>query len=652
MPKFWDINPPPKNKNLFIPGLKTSSRPRRIILISSLLFLIIFSGFFAFNLLTFKNKAKQSLFSIKDNFQVAAQSLSGFKLDTAQSSLQSVNKDIQSLKGKSDLLGLTLIDEVKIAFINLSLLGQKALGFGEDLADLSSNGFQWLVGGQGEKLISKLESLRNNMDQLVLISSALQDQALKKNLGINNEGLEVGEDLKKNLDFLDALIGWLKPADEQHFLVLFQNASELRPAGGFIGSYADLTLKGGSLINVDVRDIYDPDGQLDLKIIPPKPLQAVTLRWGARDANWFFDFSLSARKVIEFLEKSKIYSEKNIEFSGAIAVNMESIRDILAATGPIKLGEYDLEINSGNVLEEIQREVEEGQDKKIGEPKKILKVLAPMLFEKIGNLDEDGKVILAGKLGDRFVNKDIMIYFKDLAIESYLKNLGVAGEVMDLPEDFNGSYLAVVNANIGGHKTDEFINQKIQLDIDISSNGKAVHNLAIQREHFGQNEKEWWYKASNKDYLQIFVPSGSEIIAVSGAEQRDISKRDYRQLGYKADADVVALESSYQKIAKFGIDQLGLLGKTIFGSWLITDPGKEKSFQLSYASGRPAAVSNGAVYTFIFEKQSGSKTSLAISLTAPSGYVWKENGRPVFDYSIENPPARLILKTTLSQLAN
>src|SRR3989344_9560757 len=121
---FWDINPPPKNKNLFIPGLGTSSRPRRIILISSLLFLIIFSGFFAFNLLTFKNKAKQSLFSIKDNFQVAAQSLSGFKLDTAQSSLQSVNKDIQSLKGKSDLLGLNLLDEVKIAFINLSLLGQ------------------------------------------------------------------------------------------------------------------------------------------------------------------------------------------------------------------------------------------------------------------------------------------------------------------------------------------------------------------------------------------------------------------------------------------------------------------------------------------------------------------------------------------------
>ena len=137
-----------------------------------------------------------------------------------------------------------------------------------------------------------------------------------------------------------------------------------------------------------------------------------------------------------------------------------------------------------------------------------------------------------------------------------------------------------------------------------------------------------------------------------GAEQREIPKRDYRRLGYKADEDIVALESSYQKIAKFGIDKLGLLGKTIFGSWLITDPGKEKSLKLSYASGRPAAINNGAAYTFIFEKQSGSKTSLAISLTAPSGYVWEENGRPVFDYSIENPPARLILKTTLSQLAN
>ena len=55
-----------------------------------------------------------------------------------------------------------------------------------------------------------------------------------------------------------------------------------------------------------VRDIYDPDGQLTLKVQPPLPLQAVTTNWGARDANWFFDFSSSAKDFRASLSDSSL----------------------------------------------------------------------------------------------------------------------------------------------------------------------------------------------------------------------------------------------------------------------------------------------------------------------------------------------------------
>ena len=85
-----------------------------------------------------------------------------------------------------------------------------------------------------------------------------------------------------------------------------------------------------------------------------------------------------------------------------------------------------------------------------------------MLFEKIGQLTEEQKAELLKRIVYRFLNKDIQIYFQDVLIENYLKDFGVTGDIFQSPENFNGDYLAVVNANVGGGKSDLFIKQKIK----------------------------------------------------------------------------------------------------------------------------------------------------------------------------------------------
>ena len=143
-----------------------------------------------------------------------------------------------------------------------------------------------------------------------------------------------------------------------------------------MGSYADITMNNGRIKDINVDDIYRPDKFLALKIIPPKQLQGMTGTWGARDANWFFNFPDSAKKIMQFIEESSVYKNPGIKFQGVIAVNIKVIQDILRATGPIELPEYKLTLDNKNFLNEVQYQVEAGRDKIPGQnPKKILKLL-------------------------------------------------------------------------------------------------------------------------------------------------------------------------------------------------------------------------------------------------------------------------------------
>jgi len=218
--------------------------------------------------------------------------------------------------------------------------------------------------------------------------------------------------------------------------LIFHNNTEIRPAGGFIGSYGVLTINDGQMTDLKVEDIYWPDHPINMtrKVIAPKPLQSVTKDWGARDANWFFDFPSSAETVMGFLESSKIFRESNIIFDGAIAINTDVLRSVLRAAGAIPVEEYDLVIDEDNFLAELQREVETGKDKEAGEnPKRILSIVAPTLMERLSELTDENKLLLGADVDRHIKKKDIMFYMRDRKIANLMNTLGVDGSVYSLP---------------------------------------------------------------------------------------------------------------------------------------------------------------------------------------------------------------------------
>lgn len=431
------------------------------------------------------------------------------------------------------------------------------------------------------------------------------------------------------ITMLDASIAWLQSDTPQHILIMFQNPSEIRPGGGFLGSFAHLTLHMGSITALEVQDIYDLDGQMVKKIVPPVALQRLTPNWGARDANWFADFPASARKVSEFLEDSRIFRDRGIRFSGVFAINVNLIRDILDITGPLTILQDDgtaITVTADTFLADIQKEVETTQNKG------IVKQATPALFEKIGALDGAGKKRLALQVGARFARKDIMAYFENPVMESFVKGLRAGGDLYPVPEEFPGSYLSVSVANIAGGKTDMNVTQSVDLTETVNRDGTIESALDIVRAHPPTDRPESWYRATNKAFIRIFAAPGTEQLSLAGGYARDIKPIvDYAALKYVRDADLAAEEA-----------------RPAMSTWLDVAPGETKTVSATYRRQSPLSFdAPGTPYMFVFDRQSGIEGPLTVTLRAPAGMIWKESGMDMFSYRADDPPARVVIPLTI-----
>jgi hypothetical protein len=497
-------------------------------------------------------------------------------------------------------------------------------------------------------MAGQIESIRNNFSEIKSISSYFD----KYEATISEGYLKYSKQLHELDAFLAGLVDLLGSEEERHILVLFQNTAEIRPGGGFVGSYVDVVVKNGQLQSIDVRDIYDPDGQLDLKIVPPQEIKTMSTNWGARDANWFFDFPTSAKAILFFLENSKMYKEKNVTFDAVVGLNLNVFESVISVIGPGPIEEYKVIINEENFLSEIQREVETGEDKKAGEPKRILKILAPLVLERMNTLSESQSRVLVEKISGHFSDKDVMIYAKNDDIQNFVTSVGIDGGVYVLPNNFWGSYIGVVNANIAGGKTDVFMDQSIDARIDVDSNGNIFTDLGITRAHTGGSEKDAWWRATNKNFIQVYGTPGSSLVSIKGNDVKTlVSKFDYAAEGYATYPDLEKIEKTKIYLNAYQAWSMQAFGKSVFGTWFNVPAGKEKTLFVRYTT--PATdktyTTKGRLFTFVFETQSGVKTKIKATISAPLGYIWEESQSPFFTYENDNVPARTIVTLTLGK---
>jgi hypothetical protein len=396
------------------------------------------------------------------------------------------------------------------------------------------------------------------------------------------------------VNFFENFVGFDKT---NKYLILFQNNSELRPTGGFPGTYAIITFKDGKFADFLVDDIYNLDGQLKENIIPPKQLQHITPNWGMRDANWFIDFSVSAQKIAEFFKK-----EAGYDVNGVITMGPRIISEILKIIGPIEMSEYGYTIDYENFLTVVQVEVEYGSNRE--QPKQIVKDLAPKLLEKIHSVNSSQWLNIFNIFISGLERKDILMYFRDINMQSFVAQKGFAGLVSSTSED----YLMATFTNVKGSKTDRVINNSIKLSSrfdKIDSKPVIIHKLKITREHMGGDSEYGFYNKQNPSYVRILVPEKSELLNISGNSNLNFKPLiDYTNTDFKKDYDLSIFESNFNFDKEKGVSVYKESGKKGFAFWLVVDPRKSKTVELEYAVPLDNMQNNGD-YSIVIQKQPG-----------------------------------------------
>ncbi len=418
----------------------------------------------------------------------------------------------------------------------------------------------------------------------------------------------------------------------RRYLLVFQNEAELRPTGGFIGSFAVLEVKNGEIISLDIPPggSYDLQGQLSVLVEPPAPLLLSNKRWEFQDANWFPDFKTSAEKMLWFYRHSR-----SVTLDGVIAVNSSVLKRLITLVGPISDEQRNLVLDEKNILTSLQEVVEEGEEKKINKPKQILSDIGPQILSSLFSLKPENTLALLFNLNESLSQKEIQAYFTAPSLQQTIESFNWGGRIIKTPDDRD--YLMVVNTNIQGQKSDASIKQKVHHQSLIEKDGSIINVVTITKNHIGQSGQKF-YGQTNIDYIRLYVPEGSQLISAEGFTWPD--EKYFRAPAKNATKDLdlqnIEIELGYDENSGTRITRE--FGKTVFGNWLITEPGTTNSVQFIYRLPfrlfNPDSLSEKnrtftsliipqkriSQYQILVQKQSGSNTSFESQVIYPAGW--------------------------------
>lgn len=410
---------------------------------------------------------------------------------------------------------------------------------------------------------------------------------------------------------------------QRQYLLLFENNNEQRPTGGFIGSLALVNVDRGRVEDVNVQTVYDPDGQLKEFIAPPDPLRSIVDRWYLRDANWFVDWRVSAKKIAALFEK-----EGGPTVDGVIAITPDVIERLLEITGPIEMPQYGVTVSKDNFVPLTQEEVTYNYDKDANKPKQFLADLAPTLLTRVFTAQSKDSLKLLRALSGSLREKHILIYLHDREEQQRAEEAKWSGV---WPKAAAG-FLSINNANIGGHKSDQFIEQEVDYRSDIKDNGDVEVMLTIRRTHHGPEEKLPYEYPEGEDpalkdnivYERVFVPSGAELLEAKGfTRAADIP----HFITPRGDMKLVADEDVAEWQRLQAVDESGTTlgreaGYDYFANWQITKPGETTiglyRYRLPKAAAMPSLWRPATTYSLFVAKQPGdTRTSVRTEVHLP-----------------------------------
>jgi nucleoside-diphosphate-sugar epimerase len=415
------------------------------------------------------------------------------------------------------------------------------------------------------------------------------------------------EDLRVRVGYYQSLVEQAKSASKlmpkitalggkKSYLVLLQNNLELRPTGGFIGSYAKLDFENGRLTNIKVDDIYNLDGALKEVIAPPQDLRNdLNLeRLYLRDSNFDPDFPTSARQAEFFYKK-----EAGETVHGVIALDLKASGYLLDAVGGIDLPEYGEQVSGVNLFERAISHAETNFFPGSQAKKNYLTSLQNQLFNKIFYLSKQNWPAIIQAISKSLKEKHMLVYLEDPSLFSYLASSnwsGVFPRAGEAREGETSDFLAVIESNMGANKANYFLQRKYTLNVSFTKEGKVMHNLKINYKN--TSPSEIFPAGIYKNRIKVYTPLGSKLTKATFGET-DVTSQF---VGF----------SDY--------------GRSAFSALIQIAPKETKSLVLEYELKDPLSFKeNNSIYKIEVFKQPGTISDpLDFILTYPINYKIEE----------------------------
>jgi hypothetical protein len=294
------------------------------------------------------------------------------------------------------------------------------------------------------------------------------------------------------------------------YFVLFENNMELRPTGGFIGSYGLLTFDKGRLSDFAISDVYSADGQLNGHVEPPLPIKEYLgeANWWLRDSNWDPDFPTSAKRAEWFLDK-----EMDKEVDGVVSIDLTPIKSFLQISGPIYLSDYNLSITAENLYEKVQSEVQDNFFAGTHKKASFLTALSRSILDKTGGLSSSQKTSVLKLVYENLNQRHIQVFLHDAEFQNSMEVLGWDGSVFVPVCDGNcySDLVGIVEANVGVNKSNYFVKREVNMEINIS-NGRIDKILTLTL--INSANPNLGLSGRYKSYVRTLVPENSSGIKV------------------------------------------------------------------------------------------------------------------------------------------
>ncbi len=355
---------------------------------------------------------------------------------------------------------------------------------------------------------------------------------LKTRVNSLQERLKLYSSLVKKARALSILLPEAIGQGNKNYLVLLQNNNELRPGGGFIGSFAKVNFEGGKLKKLEANDIYTIDGQLNLHVEPPKEIKQYLDQkdYFLRDSNWEPDFPTAARQAEWFYTK-----ETGERVEGVVALDISAAADFLSVLGPMELADYNEKISADNLFEKAITHAEVGFFPGSQAKKSFLTSLTQSLFNQLFFLPNQNWPGVVSSLAKSLQQKHVSVYLNDPALFAYLLSQNWAS-VMPRPASETAQtvdFLAPVEANLGANKANYYLDRSYNLETVIGKDGEINQRLKVS--YTNRSPSDTFPAGKYKNAMRVYLPMGTKLQRALWGE-KDITKEvtsfaDYGRLG-------------------------------------------------------------------------------------------------------------------------